>query len=354
MSRSTPPTTSSRSTASGSTTPRRASSRSSRTPASVAAPINYRLRDWLFSRQRYWGEPFPDHVRRRRRGVCRPRRPAAADPPRRAGLLPKTFDPGRRDRARPSRRCRGCPEWVNVELDLGDGRGRRHFRRETNTMPNWAGSCWYYLRYLDPANHEAFVDPANESVLARPRTPSPSPARPAGTRDPGGVDLYIGGVEHAVLHLLYARFWHKVLLRPRPRLERGAVPQVLLAGLHPGLRLHRQPRAVRPGGRGRGAPGRARRGADLHVAGPAGQPRVRQDRQVAEELRQPRRDVRRVRRRHLPRLRDVDGAARAEQAVGDPRGRRSASASSSGCGATSSTRRPGERAGRPTTRPTRR
>jgi leucyl-tRNA synthetase len=102
------------------------------------------------------------------------------------------------------------PEWVNVELDLGDGRGKRPFRRETNTMPNWAGSCWYYFRYLDPANHETFVDPANEAYwLARQDTPVAG--APAGTRDPGGVDLYVGGVEHAVLHLLYARFWHKVL-----------------------------------------------------------------------------------------------------------------------------------------------
>ena len=99
-------------------------------------------------------------------------------------------------------------EWVDVELDLGDGRGLRRYRRETNTMPNWAGSCWYYLRYLDPANHDAFVDPENERYWMAARTPS---RRPPGVTDPGGVDLYIGGVEHAVLHLLYARFWHKVL-----------------------------------------------------------------------------------------------------------------------------------------------
>ena len=91
--------------------------------------------------------------------------------------------------------------WVDVELDLGDG--PRHYVRETNTMPQWAGSCWYYLRYLDPTNEDAFVDPDVERYWM------------GGTRADGspssGVDLYVGGVEHAVLHLLYARFWHKVL-----------------------------------------------------------------------------------------------------------------------------------------------
>jgi len=90
-------------------------------------------------------------------------------------------------------------DWVGVELDLGDG--PRRYRRELNTMPQWAGSCWYYLRYLDPINDEALVDPGVERYwMADPE--------PGGV---GGVDLYVGGVEHAVLHLLYARFWHKVL-----------------------------------------------------------------------------------------------------------------------------------------------
>ena len=90
-------------------------------------------------------------------------------------------------------------EWVGVELDLGEG--PRHYRRELNTMPQWAGSCWYYLRYLDPRNDGALVDPEVERYwMADPE--------PGGV---GGVDLYVGGVEHAVLHLLYARFWHKVL-----------------------------------------------------------------------------------------------------------------------------------------------
>jgi len=90
-------------------------------------------------------------------------------------------------------------EWVTVELDLGDG--PRTYRRETNTMPQWAGSCWYYLRYLDPTNGGALVDPANEHYWMVGN----------GRADDGGIDLYVGGAEHAVLHLLYARFWHKVL-----------------------------------------------------------------------------------------------------------------------------------------------
>ena len=77
----------------------------------------------------------------------------------------------------------------------------RTYRRDTNVMPQWAGSCWYELRYLDPTNDQYFVDPANEQYWMGPQ----------GEGHPGGVDLYVGGVEHAVLHLLYARFWHKVL-----------------------------------------------------------------------------------------------------------------------------------------------
>ncbi|MEO5974039.1 MAG: class I tRNA ligase family protein, partial [Ilumatobacteraceae bacterium] len=90
-------------------------------------------------------------------------------------------------------------EWMNVSLDLGDG--KRTYRREVNVMPQWAGSCWYELRYLDPTNSECFVDPEVERYWMGPRSPG----------DSGGVDLYVGGVEHAVLHLLYSRFWHKVL-----------------------------------------------------------------------------------------------------------------------------------------------
>ena len=216
---------------------------------------------------------------------------------------PKTYDPDDAS-SEPEPPLSRVDEWVHVELDLGDGRGTRRYRRETNTMPNWAGSCWYYLRYLDPANRDAFVDPDNEAYWMGPR-PEPVAGAAPGTRDPGGVDLYVGGVEHAVLHLLYARFWHKVLYdlghlssdEPfRTYFTQGYI-QASAYSDGRGQSVEAE--------RGRGA--RRRRRVDFTWQGAAGHPRVRQDRQVAEELRQPRRDVRRVRRRHLPRLRDVLG-----------------------------------------------
>jgi leucyl-tRNA synthetase len=111
---------------------------------------------------------------------------------------PKTYEPT--DAAsEPVPPLAKAEDWVTVQLDLGDG--LRTYRRETSTMPNWAGSCWYELRYLDPTNTERLVDAEVERYWMGPREPG----------HPGGVDLYVGGVEHAVLHLLYARFWHKVL-----------------------------------------------------------------------------------------------------------------------------------------------
>lgn len=160
----------------------------------------YRLRDWLFSRQRYWGEPFPIVYDTDGRPIALPESLLPVELPEISDYSPKTFDP--EDAATsPEPPLGRATDWVEVDLDLGDG--RKTYRRELNTMPQWAGSCWYELRYLDPTNTDAFVDPEVERYWM-----GPDPARP---RDPGGVDLYVGGVEHAVLHLLYARFWHKVL-----------------------------------------------------------------------------------------------------------------------------------------------
>ncbi|MFD6425152.1 leucine--tRNA ligase [Streptomyces sp. NPDC060198] len=162
--------------------------------------VNFRLRDWLFSRQRYWGEPFP--IVYDEDGVAHPL-PESMLPlelPEVEDYSPRTFDPDDAD-TKPEPPLSRNADWVNVTLDLGDGNGPRKYRRETNTMPNWAGSCWYELRYLDPNNESALVDPAIEQYWMGPREGQPT----------GGVDLYVGGAEHAVLHLLYARFWSKVL-----------------------------------------------------------------------------------------------------------------------------------------------
>ncbi|MCH8613308.1 leucine--tRNA ligase [Arsenicicoccus dermatophilus] len=171
--------------------------------------VSYRLRDWLFSRQRYWGEPFPIVFDEDGVAHALPESMLPLELPDVPDYSPKTFDP-EDDSSAPEPPLSRATEWVDVELDLGDGRGLRRFRRETNTMPNWAGSCWYFLRYLDPANDQALVDPSVERYWMGPQS-APVAGAPEGAKDPGGVDLYVGGVEHAVLHLLYARFWVKVL-----------------------------------------------------------------------------------------------------------------------------------------------
>lgn len=161
--------------------------------------VQYKLRDWLFSRQRYWGEPFPV-VWDEHGPLPLPEAELPVQLPDVEDCAPRSYPPEDAD-SEPEPPLSRATDWVEVELDLGDG--PRRYRRETNTMPQWAGSCWYYLRYLDPANEDRFVDPAIEHYRM-----AKDPGRP---NDPGGVDLYVGGVEHAVLHLLYARFWHKVL-----------------------------------------------------------------------------------------------------------------------------------------------
>ena len=143
-----------------------------------SAKINYKLRDWLFSRQRYWGEPFPViHWEDGEISLL-----SDNELPLELPELEK-YLPGESGESPLS----NSDEWLNVT----DKNGRRG-RRETNTMPQWAGSCWYYLRFIDPGNDKMIFDKAKESYWMP-------------------VDLYIGGAEHAVLHLLYSRFWHKVL-----------------------------------------------------------------------------------------------------------------------------------------------
>jgi leucyl-tRNA synthetase len=152
--------------------------------------IQYKLRDWLFSRQRYWGEPFPI-VWDAEGPIPVPEDQLPVELPEVDDYSPRTYDPDDAN-TEPEPPLSRAAEW----MDAGGG-----LTRETNTMPQWAGSCWYELRYLDPENHDRFVDAEVERYWMGSR----------GGDDPGGVDLYVGGVEHAVLHLLYARFWHKVL-----------------------------------------------------------------------------------------------------------------------------------------------
>ena len=169
--------------------------------------VTYKLRDWLFSRQRYWGEPFPIVYDDGDNAIAVPESMLPVLLPEVADYSPATFDPDDA-MSTPAPPLARAQEWVNVELDLGDG--MRPYRRETNTMPNWAGSCWYELRYLDPANNDTLVDPEVEKYWMGKHAETVAGA-PSGAVDPGGADLYVGGVEHAVLHLLYSRFWHKVL-----------------------------------------------------------------------------------------------------------------------------------------------
>jgi len=160
--------------------------------------ITYRLRDWLFSRQRYWGEPFPIVYDEHDQPHAVPTSLLPITLPELENFKPQALDPND-DSSDPVPPLARVTDWVTVTVDLGDG--PRPYRREVNVMPQWAGSCWYELRYLDPTNDTAFVDPDVERYWMGPRHDGHT----------GGVDLYVGGVEHAVLHLLYSRFWHKVL-----------------------------------------------------------------------------------------------------------------------------------------------
>ena len=166
------------------------------------ARIEFRLRDWLFARQRYWGEPFPIVYDSDDRAHALDDAALPVELPDVPDYSPVSFDPDDAD-SEPSPPLAKATEWVHVDLDLGDG--LKPYTRDTNVMPQWAGSSWYELRYTDPHNSERFCARENEAYWMGPR-----PAE-RGPDDPGGVDLYVGGAEHAVLHLLYSRFWHKVL-----------------------------------------------------------------------------------------------------------------------------------------------
>jgi leucyl-tRNA synthetase len=157
--------------------------------------VNYKLRDWLFSRQRYWGEPFPIVWRKDSAGNLH----HEALPESSLPVLPPPLDDYKPtpDGQPPLARAK---DWVNEV---------KNAQRETNTMPQWAGSCWYYLRYLDAQNHGAFVSKEMERYWMGAGSPKSKVQSPKSVAQ--GVDLYVGGTEHAVLHLLYARFWHKVL-----------------------------------------------------------------------------------------------------------------------------------------------
>ncbi|MBY6313998.1 leucine--tRNA ligase [Rhodococcus kroppenstedtii] len=164
--------------------------------------IQYKLRDWLFARQRYWGEPFPVVYDADGIAHALPESALPVELPDVEDYAPVSFDPDDAN-SEPSPPLAKATDWVHVDLDLGDG--LKTYTRDTNVMPQWAGSSWYQLRYIDPTNADTLCAPENEAYWMGPRPDV------HGETDPGGLDLYVGGVEHAVLHLLYARFWHKVL-----------------------------------------------------------------------------------------------------------------------------------------------
>ncbi|MFH1418897.1 MAG: class I tRNA ligase family protein [Planctomycetota bacterium] len=170
------------------------------------AAVNYKLRDWLFSRQRYWGEPFPILHGQDGELVALNESELPLELPEVDDYRPVSV-PDDSD-AMPSPPLGQAKAWMVLERD------GKTYRRELNTMPQWAGSCWYYLRFCDPKNSEQFCSPEAEQYWMggkRRKAETPKSQKEDAPEDVGGIDLYLGGAEHAVLHLLYARFWHKVL-----------------------------------------------------------------------------------------------------------------------------------------------
>lgn len=192
-----------------------------------AKRINYRLRDWLFSRQRYWGEPFPIvfDERGQHHAVGEASLPVA---------LPPLTDYQPVESDEPTPLLGKAKDWLKTtagEAGVAGLAPDAPVTRETNTMPGWAGSCWYYLRYCDPKNSERFASREAESYWMD-RRGGTAENRGGGTPGRlGGVDLYVGGAEHAVLHLLYARFWHKVLFD----LKEVTTPEPFHKMFHQGL-----------------------------------------------------------------------------------------------------------------------
>ena len=270
------------------------------------ATVSYRLRDWVFSRQRYWGEPIPivhcqacgvgAGARGRAAGEAARGRALRADRHRRVAA-------GRHRRRGSRPRCPTCGGPA---------------KRETNTMPQWAGSCWYYLRYLDPKNDQAAWSPEAEKQWQP-------------------VDLYVGGAEHAVLHLLYSRFWHKVLFDLGHVSTPGAVQEAAPPGHGAGVLVPGQPGPLPRAGRGRAARRRCLPQGHRREA----QGVRREDGQVDAQRHQSRRRGRPARRGRAAPLRDVHGRVRAAQALGSARhrGLRALPASASGAWSRSGARK---------------
>ena len=177
--------------------------------------VKYKLRDWLFSRQRYWGEPFP--IAHMEDGTIK-----LLDEKELPVTLPemKEYKPAGTGESP----LANAAEWLDYTCPETGMKGRR----ETNTMPQWAGSCWYYLRYIDPNNDECLIDPEKEKYWMP-------------------VDLYVGGAEHAVLHLLYARFWHKVLYKIGVVTTKEPFQKLVNQGMILGLSYKDQRGALVPG-----------------------------------------------------------------------------------------------------------